>query len=109
MDALGVVLAPEVAVDRLGDERRERRGHLGELHEHVAERAIGVKLVRIVLALPEAATTAADVPVREILDEGHERADGLLEIVGIHRGRDVGDERLHRAADPLVEHIRGIG
>ena len=109
VDALGIVLALQVAVDRLGDERRERRRDLRELHEYVAERAVGVELVPVVLALPEAAAAAADVPVRQVLDERDERAHRALEVILVHRGRDVGDQRLHRAADPAVEDVRRIG
>ncbi len=109
MHRIGVALPFQVAVDLLRDERRERRGDLGELHQDVAERAVGGKLVRVVRRLPEPAAAAADVPVRQILHELHERTHRALQVVGVHRRGHVGDERFHGRDDPAIQHVRAFG
>ena len=85
MHGLGHVRSAQIAVDRLGDEGGEGRGDLRQLHQHVAQRAVRLQLVRVVLGLPEAAAAAADVPVGQVLDEGDERAHGALEVVAVSR------------------------
>jgi hypothetical protein len=62
-----------LSVDLVADERRERREQLRDRHEAVAQR-----LERHRLAVPEAPARAADVPVREILDELGDRAPGAV-------------------------------
>ena len=108
MHRLRVARALQVGVNLLGDERRERRRDFRELDEDVAERPIGEEFVRVVRRLPETAAAAADIPVRQILDELDERPHGLLEVVDVHRRRHVVDERLHRGDDPAVEEVRAL-
>ena len=68
--------AHQVLVQRLGDERRERRDQARERGQHLVERLVGALLVRAVLRRrrPEAIAAAADVPVGEVVDERLERA-----------------------------------
>ena len=108
VDGLRVVRAPEVGVYLLGDERSEWSRDLRELDEDVAERPVRAELVAVVRGLPEAATRAADVPVGQVLDELDERPHRALQVVGVHRRRNVGDESFHRRNDPPIQDIRGL-
>ena len=74
MHALGRVRSPalhEIGVHPLGEKRNERRQEFRQLDQHVIQRLIGGQLVAVarVPRSPEAAAVAADVPVRQIVDE----------------------------------------
>ena len=43
----------QALIDFLGDERHERRQDLGESHQHLVQRGVGIRLVARVVALPE--------------------------------------------------------
>ena len=62
----------EVPPQVLGEERHHRRDHAQRLHERVPERP-----ERGVVVAVEAAPRAADVPVREVVDERLEGADDV--------------------------------
>ena len=102
MDArLGPV---EVLVDRVGDERAERREQLGELDQAGLERA-----ERGRLAVPEAAARAAHVPVRELVGERRDGLAGARRVVVLHPLADLGDRRLQARERPAVELRRRPG
>ena len=94
MHGLGHVRCPQIPVDCLADEGHERSRNLRESQEYLVERGIGLRLVLIVCALPEAPAAAPDIPVGQVLDKSHERADCLLEIVPVHRLHDVRGQAL---------------
>ena len=105
MDGFRHVFGAECAVDFLGDVGNERRGAFREGDEHVIERGIGVELVGVVLALPEAAAAAADIPVCEIFHEFFEAVRRALEMIGVHRLADFLDHIGERGENPAVERI----
>jgi hypothetical protein len=109
VDGLGHVRRAQVAVDLLGEERGEGGGDLAQAQEHGVEGLVGAGLVGVVLALPEAAARAADVPVGEVVDELHERAHGLLEVVGVQGGDDVAGEMVEGGEDPAVHEAAAGG
>ncbi len=104
----------EVLPEVLGEEREHRGDHAQRLHERVPER-----LERRAVAAPEPAAGAADVPVREVVDErlvGSEDRDRQRRVVARRRLLDevrrAGDEpaveRQRRRARAAVE-IAGLG
>ncbi len=95
----------EILVDGFGDEGREGRGDFGKAEQHVVEGGVGLHLVAVVLALPEAAAGAADVPVGEVFDEGDERTDGGLEVVAVHGVGYLLFEACQRALDPAIHQV----
>ena len=104
-DGLGHRLGAQRAVDFLGEHRDEGRGELGEGDQHVVERLVGLSLVAVGLGLPEASAGAADIPVGEVVDEGGEASGGLLEVIGVEGGGDVGDDAHESGEDPAVEVV----
>ena len=103
---LGQVRRAQVPVERLADERDERRGDLGKREQHGIQRGIGLGLVGVIAALPEAAAAAADVPVGQILDEADKRPHGLLQVVGIHCRGDLLRQAVQRAQNPTIKQWR---
>ena len=71
--------AVEVLVDRVGDERRERREQLGGGEQALAQRGEGGRV-----AVPEAPARAAHVPVRQLVDVRGDRAAGGGGVVVLH-------------------------
>ena len=71
VDALRLVRrSHEVLIHRLGQERHDRREQLRQRQQHRVQRLIGGQLVVPLVALPEAAAVAADVPVAQlVIDE----------------------------------------
>ena len=104
--AAGDVAAPAVqaAVDLLGDERQQRRGHA---HHHVEH---GVQCVDGVgIAVPEALPAAADVPVGQRVEERPDAGARPEQVVGVHRRRHLLDETMRLGEDVAVEHVvRGV-
>ena len=89
-------------VRRLRKISSERSGNLAQAQEDGVQGFVGAGLVGVVLAFPETAAGAADVPVGEVVDELDEGADGLLEIVGIHGGDDFAGDAVEGGEDPAV-------
>ena len=93
----------EVLVERLGQERRERREHVGQRREALVKRVECGALVVTVGGLPEPAPVAAHVPVRELV---HERLDGRtrgLRVEAFERVRNVGKRALLERDGPTVD------
>ena len=91
--------AVEVLVDRVGDERaRTARAASSTSTRQVLERA-----ERGRVAVPEAAARAADVPVRELVDERRDRLAGARRVVVLHPVADLGDRRVQPRDRPAVE------
>jgi hypothetical protein len=107
MDGLRLTGLPEIAVDFLRDERGKRGGNLAQPKQHAIERGVGLLLVGVVLALPEPAPAAPDVPLGQIVEEVHEGPHRLLQIVGVHglitsafsRSRALSTQRSRRWGD----------
>ncbi len=95
----------EVLIHRLGRERQERGQQLHELDQHMVERGVGSGLVSIGLALPEAAARAADVPVRQVVEQQFQRGRGPLGIPGVQRGAHVQGRFVQPCDNPVVELI----
>ena len=88
----------EVPPEVLGEERHHRRDDAQRLHERVPERPERRLVERV-----EAAARAADVPVRDVVDERLERADHVDGQRRLVRGRRLGDELLRALDEPAVE------
>ena len=103
------LLHHQLLVEGLGHEREHRGHHLGEGDQHLVEggeggqgvggggRAAGVALA------PEAAPRAADVPVGEVVDEGDQRGDHVVEVVALHLVVHPRDQALQHRQDPAVD------
>ena len=92
--------AVEVVVDLVGHERRERRQQLRDRDQAAAQRR-----ERRRIAVPEAAAGAADVPVREVVDERGDRvagAGGVVVIQALGDGLDGGGQPRQRPAIEVV-------
>jgi len=63
-------VANQVLVDGFGDEWGERSQQFGKFNQDIVQRGISGVFIGVVLALPEAAATAANVPVAQIIEEG---------------------------------------
>jgi hypothetical protein len=98
---VGAQHAPQV----LGQERHHRRDHLHRADEREPE-----LLKRgLVVASPKPSARAADVPVRKVVDEGHEGAGDVRRpeaVVGI---RHVGNKLIGAGPQPAIERVRGVG
>ena len=68
--------AVQVLVDRVGDERRQRREQLRHGQQALAQRPEGRRV-----PVPEAPARAADVPVRQVVDERGDRPAGGGRVV----------------------------
>ena len=84
-------LGPQIPVHRFGGERNKRRRHFGEGDQHMMQSRVGFLLVRVVLALPETAAAAADIPVGQVVDKLAETVGGFLQIVVIQFVPDLLD------------------
>ena len=93
----------QVLVELLGKEGRVGREQFRQGDQAFVERLVGRPLVRVVLRLPEAATAAAHVPVREGLDERLDPARGRHRVVIVQPGRHIGDELVELREEPPVE------
>ena len=89
--AAGSTAHHQVLVQLLGQERHEGRQQAGEGGQRLVEGIVGRGLVRVVLALPEAAPAAAHVPVGEQIHEGLQVASGGGGVVAVQGGGDALD------------------
>ncbi len=87
---------PEV----IGEQRHERSDDPEPLHERVPERSQCGGI-----AVPEAPARPADVPVRDVVDEGFVRADDVDGDPALVRGRRVADERVRPLHQPAIERL----
>ena len=94
----------EVLIHRLGQERHDRREQLRQRHQHGVERLIRGLLVGALLALPEAAAVAADVPVAQlVIDEPLRLQAEGHQVVVLERCPRACDQLLQVRQDPAVE------
>src|SRR5918994_107830 len=104
-DRSGVLVGAQHAPQVLGQERHHRRDHLHRADEREPE-----LLKRgLVVASPKPSARAADVPVRKVVDEGHEGAGDVRRpeaVVGI---RHVGNKLIGAGPQPAIERVRGVG
>ena len=84
----------------VGEERHERRDHAEPLDERVPERAQGH-----CVAVPEAAPRAADVPVRDVVDERLVRANDLEREPALVPGGRLAHQCVGPLDEPAVEWL----
>ena len=108
MDGFRHLIVAQGAVDFFRDIRDERRGSLCKGDEHIVQRGISICLVRIVLALPETAAAAADVPVCQVVGKGFKAVCRLLELIAVHGFPDLRDHISQCGKDPAVQRVCGI-
>ena len=94
LGGLRLVRAYQVAVYLLGDEGCQRRQQPRQGGEAAVQRGVGRQLVGVVLALPEAAAAAPDVPVGEVLHKALYAATGVGGVVAVQRGGHIGGEQV---------------
>ena len=87
----------------LGQEGNHGRDQLGGGQKAFVERPIGVALVGVVLAAPEAVAAAADVPVAQGVDELDQPPAGVEVVVLVHLLDDRGRRAVQLAEDPAVQ------
>ena len=85
----------------VGQEGHDRRDDAQPLDERVPERA-----KRDLVAVPETAPRAPDVPVRDVLDEGLERANDVDRQVALVRLRRVPNQRVRARDEPAIEWLQ---
>jgi hypothetical protein len=87
-----------------GEEWREGRDHFGRGNEALVERPVGVELFgRLLVGRPKAVAGAADVPVRQGVDELGDRGAGGEVVVLVHALDDRGASAIEFTEDPAVE------
>ncbi len=91
-------------MDVLAHEGEERRDDPGRHREDGVQRVDGVPLT-----CPEPVAAAADVPVRQPVQVLPYGATGGEEVVGVHAGRDRGDQVVGLGQDVPVEHVGRVG
>ena len=102
MDGLG--LAAEIQIELVHEERSDRGGEDGDVHEHVIQRLEG-----ILVAVPETGAVQADVPVGDVVaHEGLDETAGGLDVVILIGGLDLPDERVQLGSDPAVDLGAGL-
>src|SRR5918998_1669456 len=106
---LTVHVHDEVLVEGLGDERGEGGGELGNRDEALVQGGVGGLLVQVVLALPEPAAAAPDVPVRELVDEVPDGPPGRRDVVGVEPLCDGSYRELQLAQGPPVQQAPVLG
>ena len=109
VDALGrlAVLTGDhqIAVDGFGDEGEDRGEALGEGDQNPIQGGVGGGFVGVVLGLPEAATTAPDIPVGQFFDELNYGRHRAVEPVRLHLFVDNVNQRLQFRQDPAVQSM----
>jgi hypothetical protein len=99
----------QVPVEDLGDERGEGGGELGDGGETFVQGGVGGLLVQVVLALPEPAAAAPDVPVRELVHEVPDGPAGRRDVVGVEPLGDGPYGELQLAQRPAVQQAPVLG
>src|SRR5712691_5621528 len=99
-DRLGRVDGAQPAPKEVRQERHHGRNRLYRANERAPERP-----QRNLVPSPKAPAGAADVPVREIVDERFERPDERRRPVTLIRLRHLGDELLGAFEQPVVEGL----
>ena len=94
-------------MDVLGKKRREGRHGRGEFAHRGVEGREGGALVRVQPLAPEARAVQADVPVRQLADEGEQRRHHVVEAIALHLQADGLLQRLQAREQPLVEDVFG--
>src|SRR4051794_41795569 len=103
-----------MSVQQFGYERRERRDQPAERGEHLVERGVGARLARLipimVLAVlgcpawsPKAGAAAADVPVRQVVQERLDGARRAGDLIAVERTGDLLGQPVEPQQDPTVE------
>ncbi len=115
----GIGLGPVRQVDRFGSRRVSRahqvlvqffgdEGHgggeqLAQRDQGLVQGGVGGLLVEVGLALPEAAARAAQVPLRQVVDESLDGAGGAGHVVGVEGPGDVAHQGVQFGEQPAVE------
>ena len=63
------------------------------------------QLVPVGFRLPDPAARAADVPVRQVVDESLDAAGRLDRLVGVQAPGDPGDQRAQLGQEPAIQHV----
>ena len=103
-DRIRLLVAAQRAPEMVGEKRHHGRDHLHAPAERVPQRLQGFRV-----SVPEAPPGTPDVPVREIVDERHERArriGGPESVVSILH---VCDQLVGAGIEPAVERLRRLG
>ena len=88
-------------VQLVGEERAERRQQLAGHHQGVVQGGVGVGVV----GLPEPGPAAADVPVRQVVDEPGQAGGAAEGVEALERVGDRGHGGVELAQQPAVEHV----
>ncbi len=98
----------QVAIQPLGEERRDGRDELGNRFQAGVKRLIGRNLVLTLTALPETATTQAHVPVAQpFVNESLYHAAGTGRFILVQGLVHSGHERVELGKDPTVDFRTG--
>ena len=109
MDGFRHTLGPQHLIDGFGGQGDEGSGSFGKDQQRIVQCLVGITLVAVGVALPEAAAAAADVPVGQIVDEAGEAVGCLLEIVVVKLSPQFCHHAGAGAQDPAVKDIGRVG
>jgi hypothetical protein len=90
----------QVLVELLGDERCGGCQQLAHRHQHGVERAQGCGV-----AIPEAATAQAHVPVAQVVHEIRDRPRGAEHVVVLHGEGHVAHQAVELRENPAIEEV----
>ena len=97
-----VVLANQVLEQCLGQEGDERRRKLGQVDQHVVERAERRAFVGRIIRRPEARPTPADIPIRQPIHEAEEVSHRHVTLVVIELFSNRAHRRIELGKHPTI-------
>ena len=98
----------QVLVHLLRNKGRQRRHELTQRHQAGVQRLVGGAFVAVVLALPEAPSTASHVPRGQLAHKGLDLASGVRGVVVLHLRRHIDNELVQFRDDPAVKLRHGL-
>src|SRR5205807_2023568 len=86
-------------------EWRKWRHGMSQLHQDIVQRTVGVTLVGVITALPEAPPGTANIPVRSVIDKWQYWLHGVRYIVAVHVVFDFLNQLMDTRYNPNIQWI----
>ena len=100
-----IIRCSQVLPNRFGDKRYNRSRDQCKLLERAVQGLVGLRLIAVVFALPEAAAGAADIPVVQLIDICNNRVNRLRKVVIVQRRRYIKHKLFSYGENPAVKRI----